>query len=572
MSELSRRRFLAHSGLAAAAGAALPLGRALASSPAALPAASPADPGAALQLAWARFGPAGPGPFDSTHRLFADGATEVVLWPGDLERLQALGVPFEVTSPDLAASDAALARANSGRPAGLARQPGERTGYRTLADYENDLKALAAAHPAVARTFTLPHVTFEDRRVLALEIARDVHGPVDGRPTLLVDGLHHAREWPAGEMAIMFAFDLLEGDAAGDSKARQIVDGARTIIVPVVNPDGFAHSRAAPAETPGGNEAIVLGGRGAYWRKNRRSFTDYYAAEGLASDGGHQRYPEAVRGTDAYGVDVNRNYAFTWGRPGSSANDVHSQSHRGDSPFSEPESRNIAWLATTRHITGAMSHHTYAGEIIWPWANEMGAAPDAALFQQLASAAAALNGYRARKYNTSEGTTPDHLYGSTSTLAYLFEHGTTSFHPPYASTIPAMYQANRGAFYLLARRLCLDTDTHAVVTGRVVDTAGRGVTATLTIRKRYQSLLWLFGNGNAPGGRTQHEEVFEAAITTAPDGTFTWHVNPSTRPHIQKAGETEAWELAVSTAEAGTVRRLTVARGERLDMGDIPIV
>ncbi|WP_108665611.1 M14 family zinc carboxypeptidase [Euzebya rosea] len=571
---LSRRSLLGRAGVAAA-GAALPLGAQRSASAASPTAGSASVPGRTdggpLQLARVWFGEGGPTRFDTTHRVFEDGSVEVVLWPGDLDRLVALDLKVELTDDDLALTDAMARASASGRPVALPIQPGEVDGYRTVAAHEDDLRRLAAEHPTTARLVELPFITFEGRTVLGLEIARNVHAPNDGRPTFHVDGLHHAREWPAGELAIMFAHDLLESDGT-DARVTRIVDRVRTIVVPVVNPDGYHHSRSAVAETPGGTaESIALGGRGAYWRKNRRSFTDYFAGDGLLLDSGHSEYPEPLRGSDAYGVDPNRNYACTWGRPGSSANDVHSQSHRGDAPFSEPESRNIAWLMTTRHVTGALSHHTGAVEIIWPWANEMGEAPDADTFLALAEAMSAINGYRARKFNTSEGTTPDHFYGSTSTLCFLFENA-SSFHPDYASTVPALYATNRDAFLLLAERTCVDSDLHAVVAGRIVDADGNGVQATLTTRKRYGSPLWLFGDGNAPGGRTTHEEVFEASMATAADGTFEWHVNPSTRPHVQQAGATESVELAVSSAAGGTVRHLVLGRGEHLDLGDLQVI
>jgi hypothetical protein len=597
MSPVSRRRFLTGGGLAAA-GATLALGApgapaaALGAPGPAGMSGGPARPDEPLRLARAWFGDAGPGGFDVTHRTFEDGSVEVLLWPGDLDRVIAAGVRVEVVEEDLVLRDARAAAAAAARPAGLPLQPGETGGaYRTLADHDADLRDLATRFPDTARLLELPFITFEGRTVLGLEIARDVHGPADGRPTFAVDGLHHAREWPAGELAIMFAFDLLEGDGV-DPRITRLLDHVRTVLVPVVNPDGFHHSRSAAAETPGGAaEGVLLGGRGAYWRKNRRSFTDHFAADGLVVDGGHSQYPQPVRGSDAYGVDPNRNYAFTWGRPGSSSNDVHSQSHRGDAPFSEPESRNLAWLMTTRHITGALSHHTGAVEIIWPWATEMGEAPDAATYQALGEALGAINGYRARKYGTSEGTTPDHFYGSTATLCVLFENA-SSFHPDYPSTIPALYAVNRDAFLLLAEELCLEPELrapaevgpaltapdggrvrhHAVITGQVVDADGVGVPATLTTRKRYQSPLWLLGDGNAPGGRRVHEEVAEASISTAADGTFTWLVNPSTRPHVQQAGGTESYELAVSSAAGGTVRHLTLARGDVLDLGRLPVI
>lgn len=564
---LSRRRFLS-SGAAAAVAA-----------PAALAgiAAAPAIPGVdragtvaldrttPMQRARVSALPPGLG-LDTTHRIFTDGSVEVLLWPGDLARVQAAGVAVELLDADLRPTR--LTEGAGVRPIALSPQPGESTtgDYRTLAEHEADLQALAVAHPDIARLITLPFVTFEGRRVLCLELATNVHG-LDGRPTFHVDGLHHAREWPAGEMAVMFATDLAESHAL-DSRVRALLDTVRVTVVPVVNPDGFTHSRGAFAETPGGAEALVLGGRQAYWRKNRRSFTDGTVGDGLGLTEAAQN-PQGT-GLDAYGVDPNRNYGFTWGRPGSSSADVHSQSCRGDEPFSEPESRNIAWLARTRHVTGAISHHTYAGEIIWPWANEMGEAPDAALFATIAGEAGASNGYRARKYNTSEGTTPDHLYGATSTLAFLFEHGEAEFHPPYAGDIPQRYADNRDAFLLLAERTAAEPTHHGTITGRLLDANGQGVAGEVVTRRSYDTPLWLFGDGAAPRGRTAIEERFSARAQTEADGSFTLRVNPSTQPHVIRAGGSQAWELALHAGDdAGATRRVVIGRGQTVNLGDI---
>ena len=592
---VSRRALLRRAAVAGSAAALAPvIARPAAAAPAArdaTAAAAAADAAAPLQLArvWTADGGVPLG-LDTTHRVFDDGSVEVLLWPGDLERARAAGLRIEITVPDVVARERAAAATAPRRPLALPAQPGETTEYRRLAEVEADMRRLATEHPSKARLFELPFTTFEGRRVLGLEIARDVQR-VDGRPTIHVDGVHHAREWPAVEMAIMWAFDLLLNDGK-DARITGIVDNVRTIVVPVVNPDGFHHSR----ETAAGNgaEGTALGGRGQYWRKNRRSLTDYFAGDGLglAEGPAGARYPEPVRGSDAYGVDPNRNYGYTWGRPGSSSSDIHSQSHRGDAPFSEPESRNIAWLMTTRHITGSLTHHTYANEIIWPWANEMGAAPDAGLYAALGAAMAKFNGYTARKYNTSEGTTPDAFYGAVASISFLFEHGASSFHPPYAEFIPQTYAKNRDAFILAAEELGMAPDRrsartglpaallgsdgsrrlhHAIVRGRVVDAAGNGVAAELVTRKRFESPLWLFGNGVAPGGRKTHEEIFEARTRTLPDGTFEWHMNPSTRPHVQREGGTESYELTVLADGAGTARRITVGRGDVLDLGDLPL-
>jgi hypothetical protein len=60
-------------------------------------------------------------------------------------------------------------------------------------------------------------------------------------------------------------------------------------------------------------------------------------------------------------------------------------------------------------------------------------------------------------------------------------------------------------------------------------------------------------------------------MTTAPDGTFAWHVNPSTRPFKTCLGETEAYEFTAKANGAGVSRELVVRRGEVVDLGDLVV-
>ena len=63
--------------------------------------------------------------FDDTHNVFDDGSVELLLWPGDEQRLRASGLRYEITDRDFIATDAARFGDGRGeRPAGLARVPG----------------------------------------------------------------------------------------------------------------------------------------------------------------------------------------------------------------------------------------------------------------------------------------------------------------------------------------------------------------------------------------------------------------------------------------------------------------
>src|SRR5690606_36015319 len=137
---------------------------------------------------------------------------EVVLHSAlDRQRLRRAGFRYEVRIPDL------LRRAaqNNARNLVFAAEnprtllPSGRNSYRTLADYESDLRALARQRPRIARHFTLPRRTLDGHRMHAIEIGPGVRKPPRGKPTFVILGLHHAREWPSGELTMEFATDLV---------------------------------------------------------------------------------------------------------------------------------------------------------------------------------------------------------------------------------------------------------------------------------------------------------------------------------------------------------------------------
>ncbi|MDP3714105.1 MAG: M14 family metallopeptidase [Mycobacteriales bacterium] len=598
---VSRRALLRTAGAVAAAGVvatALPSGAATSSSVAS-PVAG-AGGRALMQLArvWAttakqRKAMVG---FDDTHTVYEDGSVQYLLWPGDLARLKDLGLRFVIEVPDLALADALEAAKAKTAVRSLAVQPGEtKTGdYRVLADYERDMRALAKKYPTKAKLIELPHRTMEGRTVYGLEICTNV-SKRDGRPVFYQDGCHHAREWPASEVPIMWAYDLLE-NYAKDKRIKAIVDNVRTIIVPVVNVDSFHFTRSVPVETPGGLEGIVLGGQGAYTRKNRRPIGSTHISEGLGL--AETEIPKELQGY--LGVDPNRNYAYQWGDDeGGSSPSMTDQTYRGTDPFSEAESRNVAHVLKSHQVTAMISHHTSGDLLLWAWGDTRDDAPDNDLLEGLGRAMAVYNGYRPQKsidlYVTT-GTTSDYAYGALGSIGYTFEHAGSSFHPPYPTTVPAMYAKNREAFILLATYGCiapekrpdlkLDADaaqelkdekitskrlSHAILSGRAVNRSGKPVAAKLSITKTFDTDLWLQGAKN-PLEQKVYREFLDTSMETGTDGKFEWHVNPSTRPAKVAAKKTESYVLAITGPKgSGISKRIVVKRGQRIKLGDVVV-
>ena len=103
---------------------------------------------------------------------------------------------------------------------------------------------LARRYKNLVKPLTLKNRRSRAAQVRGIEITTNPNNVNDGKPVYLQLGAHHAREWPSAEHAMEFAYDLLENYRT-DARARRVVKNARTIIVPVVNVDGFEVSRKA---------------------------------------------------------------------------------------------------------------------------------------------------------------------------------------------------------------------------------------------------------------------------------------------------------------------------------------
>ena len=174
----------------------------------------------------------------------------VVLHGADDEAaLRKAGLRWRVKVADLVAQDAA-ARASEQRVAArtagarASALPSGRETYRTLADYNAELKDLAAKNPNLVKLFTMPEKTYGGKDVLGIEITENVNRN-DGKPAFFNMGVHHAREWPAGELTMEWALELINGYKKGDARATNVVKNSRNIVVPIVNADGFEASRTA---------------------------------------------------------------------------------------------------------------------------------------------------------------------------------------------------------------------------------------------------------------------------------------------------------------------------------------
>jgi Zinc carboxypeptidase len=447
----------------------------------------------------------------------------------DAERLFGAGFTWTVTIPDLALREIENNEVNAAYAAStdVSPLPSGRDTYRTLADYENELRALAANNPDLVRHFTLNRTSLEGREIVGVEISDNVASRTDGKPTFLMMGLHHSREWPSGEHSMEFAYDLVNGYRSGDARITGLLEKIRVLVVPVVNPDGFEQSRkwgdlVDIREIDDGGTVTIVGNPGnAYKRKNCR-----------VADGVQPTPPGGCEVTSpggyGLGIDLNRNYGGLWGGPG--ASDLFADpTYRGAGPFSEPETQAVRELISSRHVTALITNHTFSNLVLRPpGIRAAGETVDETAMKELGARMAAQNGYRNihgwQLYDTT-GTTEDWSYNATAGYGYTFEIGPREFHPPFPEVVDEYLGAgiyagkgNREAF-LLALEAATDPLHHSIVAGKAPSGAVLRMTKEFETKTSQQTTI--------------HDRL-ESTLIVGGGSKYTWHVNPSTRPEVME--------------------------------------
>jgi hypothetical protein len=528
---------------------------------------------------------------DVTHDAHSGQVTVLLHQESDKQILGRLNLPFVVIVDDVLAKE----RAERAKDEAYTRRmgakgsplPSTRTDYRTLEDFGSELKALVEKHPKIARPYKINQKTFEGRELGAIEIADDVANANDGRPTFVLNALHHAREWPAAEGAMEFATDLVNGYGS-DARITDLLKKVRVVVMPLTNSDGYNVSRNAPNPDPDeeqgigtvystGTGVVLFGGSLGYKRKNCNPGTGQ---------------PTGAPCEFAIGVDPNRNYGNGWGGPGASTN-PNDQSYRGTGPFSEPEPRAVKELFSGLNATSMLTIHTVAGLVLRPPGLEAnGFAPDEealkALGEKMATATGYQNQYGWELYDTT-GTTDDWSYAATGGFGYTIEMGPAggSFHGNYETYVVKQYLGDGDTAvgglreaYLLAAEAARDASQTSRIAGRAP--AGR----TLRITKAFQTDSYPVcpvadpipvngGPDTCPTAGTEGEiiktdEKLDFSMKVPASGRYEWWVNPSTRPFPKREGKTETYTL---TCEDGgkviETKSVVVDRGQAVSL-DLP--
>jgi carboxypeptidase T len=281
--------------------------------------------------------------------------------------------------------------------------PSADAAYHNYAEMTAQVNAVRAAHPDIVSTSSAGN-SFQGRALLAAKISDNV-ATDESEPEVLFTCGQHAREHLTIEMCL-YLLDRLANDP--DTRIRTLVNTRETWLVFNMNPDG--------------SEYDIATGSYRSWRKNRQG----------------------------NGTDLNRNWSYQWGCCGGSSGTTTSETYRGPSAFSAPETAAVRNFVQSRVVGGvqqikvAIDFHTYAEVVLWPYGYTTAntatglTATDQAALSALGRNLASTNGYtpeQASDLYIAEGTIDDWLWGTYKVFAYTFEMYPTTqsqggFYPP----------------------------------------------------------------------------------------------------------------------------------------------
>ncbi|MFZ4429578.1 MAG: M14 family metallopeptidase [Phycisphaerales bacterium] len=290
--------------------------------------------------------------------------------------------------------------------------------YRTVAEIDGSLRAIAAAYPDLC-TLTKIGESLEGRDLLVLTIGTSKGAAIEDKPAMWIDGAVHANEIQSAEVVLYTAWYLTKAYGANRSLT-DLVDRCSFHLMPLVNPDNrdvwlqgpatpnsqrsnrrpVDQDRDGQADEDGPDDLDGDGSITQMWKRDplgrwERDAADPRIFRRVASDkppGGWTPMGEEGIDNDGDGEinedptggdDMNRNWPAGW-LP------EFAQGGAGPFPLSAPETRAVADFIEGRpNIAAVQSYHNTGGMILrGPGAEHRGwayPASDVRVYDQLAS-------------------------------------------------------------------------------------------------------------------------------------------------------------------------------------------
>ena len=262
---------------------------------------------------------------------------------------------------------------------------------------KEEYEQIAADNPDITKLVVIGQ-TVQGQDIIALKVSNKASEKRDGsKPATLFVSAQHAREWITPEMNRRLAHYVVDNYRT-DQQIKRLVNTTELWFVPVANPDGYDFTFQPDQRL---------------WRKNLADNNQ----DGL------------ITGVD--GVDPNRNYATKWGYDNEGSSDFFtSETYRGPSPQSEPETRALDGLMARVGFEFLINYHSAAQLLLYGTGWQVSTpTPDDAIYETIAGddANPAVPGYDpdiSAELYTTNGETTEHIQHTYGTLALTPEMST----------------------------------------------------------------------------------------------------------------------------------------------------
>jgi hypothetical protein len=307
---------------------------------------------------------------------------------------------------------------------GITRKPDEE--YKNPAEIEEILNHYSTTYSHLVKMVSIGK-SLEGRDIWALKISDDPQLEELDEPSVLFNSMHHAREIMTPEVSIDI-IDYLLTNYNSDSKVTNWVDSTEIWIIPMFNVDG-------------NNK---MWNHDSWWRKNTRG---------------------------GYGVDLNRNYPAGWNSCNGSSGSQSSQTYRGPSPASEPETQAMMKFIAEKRPVFDISYHAYSELVIYPYGCGKRRTQTKEVVEKIGDHIAWLLDYEPGTawellYN-ADGGDIDWMYEAYQVIPYVIELNSRKqgFHPKYSKWRDKTVERNRDGWQYL-----LDRVQQSGIRGQVIGT------------------------------------------------------------------------------------------------------
>ena len=256
--------------------------------------------------------------------------------------------------------------------------------------------------------------TIEGRDILGIKIS-DNAAVKENEPSILVNGMHHAREVMTTEITTDM-IQYLTSNYGKDADVTAWVNGTEIWVVPMLNLDG-------------NNK---MWDKNFMWRKNNR--------------GNH-------------GVDLNRNYPTGWNSCNGSSSRKSAQDYRGTAPASEPETQAMMNFVASIKPVFNISYHSYSEIVLYPFGCRPLKTPVDEAVEEIGAEIGKKLDYKPGTawellYN-ADGGDIDWMYVEHQVIPYVIEVNATydGFHPHYNKSRDVTVLRNRPGWMHLLNKL-----------------------------------------------------------------------------------------------------------------------